>query len=45
MIYDCDEESRLIAITGLSASQTTQVPTYKTEFVYDGLSRLRISRH
>ena len=43
--YSYDEENRLIAIAGLPASQTTQVPAYKYQFVYDGLSRLRISRY
>ena len=43
--YSYDEENRLVAITGLPASQLTQVPAYKYEFYYDGLSRLRISRY
>ena len=43
--YLYDEENRLIAVVGLSGSQLTQVPAYKYEFYYDGLSRLRISRY
>ena len=41
MAYTYDEESRLTSIADLNASNQ---PNTKTEFVYDGMSRLRISR-
>ena len=43
-LYTYDEASRLTAIESKSNLQAS-VPDTRTEFVYDGLSRLRISRY
>ena len=45
--YGYDEENRLISITYPRPSQVSQNPTPNSQyrFVYDGLSRLRISRY